>query len=77
MSDDKPADDKLALIVQRKMQGLSAERTTGGVVPGERCRDCNGPVAEKGTQAQAEGLCGDCASWRRRGGHWKNGQLLP
>jgi hypothetical protein len=67
--------DDIAKIVARKLRGLPlsddepqiAKSSSGG----DMCLDCGTkPVAEKGSQAHAHGLCADCATWKRRHGDW-------
>jgi hypothetical protein len=71
------ADNDIKSVVARKLRGLPADidepqihRSEDG---GVACIDCGvNPVAEKGTQAHAHGLCSNCASWKRRHGEWRD-----
>lgn len=72
-----PGSNDVRSVVARKLRGLPADvgeaqirRDDCGVV---LCIDCGKePIAEKGTQAHAHGLCAGCASWKRRHGDWRD-----
>lgn len=71
--------NKVKDVVARKLRGLPAAieepqvRNEGD----EMCCDCGvNPVAEKGSQAHAQGLCVQCATFKRRTGEWRD-QPIP
>jgi len=68
-------DDRLSEIarnaVARKLRGLPFEPDAPQVYDGEFCVErCGRKRAAKGSQAHAQGLCVECATFMRRHGDW-------
>jgi hypothetical protein len=72
-----PGSNDIKNVVARKLRGLPPSIEDPQIARGEDgvvlCLDCKvEPIAEKGTQAHAHGLCSSCASWKRRHGEWED-----